>query len=109
MVIPSFPFQIINWSLVPVERHNGEQSHADWQVMQVGNIRIRRLQYAPGYKADHWCKKGHIIHCLEGSMTTELDDGRLMLLEKGSTYIVGDDCEAHRTFTNEGCILFVVD
>jgi hypothetical protein len=42
-------------------------------------------------------------------MTTELDDGRLMLLEKGSTYIVGDDCEAHRTFTNEGCILFVVD
>jgi quercetin dioxygenase-like cupin family protein len=109
MVIPSFPFQIINWSLVPAERHNGEQSHADWQVMQVGNIRIRRLQYAPGYKADHWCKKGHIIHCLEGSMTTELDDGRLMLLEKGSTYIVGDNCEAHRTFTDQGCILFVVD
>lgn len=109
MVIAPHPFQIIDWSLLPKERHSGESSYADWQVIQIGNIRIRRLEYAPGYKADHWCKKGHIIHCLEGSMTTELEDGRAMELHKGSTYIVGDESEAHRTFSEEGCVLFVVD
>lgn len=109
MVIPKIPFSIINWQAIPAERHAGEEGHADWQIVNAGGIRIRRMEYAPGYKADHWCKKGHIIHCLEGSMTTELEDGRFMKLEKGQTYVVGDDCEAHRTFTEEGCSLLVVD
>jgi quercetin dioxygenase-like cupin family protein len=109
MNIPPFPFEIINWTNIPEERHDGESAYALWQVIKVGEIRIRRMQYAPGYKADHWCKKGHIIHCIEGNMTTELDDGRHMKLEKGLTYIVGDNCEAHRTYTEDGCVLFVVD
>jgi quercetin dioxygenase-like cupin family protein len=109
MEIPVFPFQIIDWSSVPAERHDGEKAYALWQVMHVGDIRIRRMEYKPGYKADHWCRKGHIIHCLEGSMVTELEDGRMMELATGATYIVGDDCEAHRTFSEGGCVLFVVD
>lgn len=109
MTIPSFPFQIIDWSTVPTERHEGETAYALWQVFKVGEIRVRRMEYTPGYKADHWCSKGHIIHCLEGSMTTELEDGRLMELTAGATYVVGDNNEAHRTFTEGGCVLFVVD
>ncbi|MDB5197377.1 MAG: cupin domain protein [Flaviaesturariibacter sp.] len=109
MTIPAFPFQIIDWTTVPAQRHEGETGYALWQVVSVGAIRIRRMEYAPGYKADHWCQKGHIIHCLSGAMTTELADGRLTELAAGGTYIVGDGNEAHRTFTVEGCVLFVVD
>jgi hypothetical protein len=109
MQIPKFPFEIIDWDSVPKETHAGETGFALWQVLHVGNIRVRRMEYAPGYKADHWCSKGHIIHCIQGSMVTELEDGRFMPLHAGSTYIVGDDCESHRTYSEHGCILFVVD
>lgn len=109
MTIPVFPFSIIDWSKIAEEEHRGETGFAIWQVLNVGPIRIRRLQYSPNYKADHWCKKGHIIHCLEGKMETELDDGRIMELTAGQTYIVGDDGEAHKTSTEKGCVLFVVD
>lgn len=109
MIISQFPFQIIDWSNVPKEEHQGETGTATWQILAVGNIRIRKLVYSANYKADHWCTKGHIIHCIEGEMNTELDDGRIMKLSAGRTYIVGDNCEAHRSFTLDGCILFVVD
>jgi quercetin dioxygenase-like cupin family protein len=75
----------------------------------MGDIRIRKVEYSAGYKADHWSHKGHIILCTEGEKTTELDDGRIMKLTTGMTYFVGDDCEAHRTSTLIGCKLFIVD
>lgn len=109
MTIPQFPFQIINWNDIPKEERQGETGSATWQVLHVGNIRIRKLIYSPNYKADHWCNKGHIIHCVEGQINTELDDGRIMKLSTGMTYIVGDNCEAHKTSTQNGCVLFVVD
>ena len=109
MFIPAFPFQLIDWRSVDSEIHNGESAFATWQVLKVGNIRIRKMIYEPGYKADHWCSKGHIFYCLQGEMTTELADGRLMILEEGMTYVVGDNNEAHRTFTISGCTVFVVD
>ena len=107
--IASFPFQAIDWTMVPKTEHKGETGSAFWQVQQVNDIRVRLVEYTAGYKADHWCSKGHIILCLEGEMDTELDDGRIMKLTAGMTYSVGDDCEAHRTSTKNGCKLFIVD
>ena len=75
----------------------------------MGDIRIRKVEYSAGYRADPWCKKGHIILCTEGEMGTELDDGRMMKLSAGMTYFVGDDCELHRTSSKNGCKLFIVD
>jgi quercetin dioxygenase-like cupin family protein len=75
----------------------------------INNIRVRMVEYSPGYKADHWCKKGHIIYCIEGEMDTELEDGRIIKLTEGMTYFVGDNSEAHRTSTKNGCKLFIVD
>ena len=109
MNITSFPFQTLNWSSIPKEEHKGETGMAWWQVQQVNNIRVRMVEYSPGYKADHWCSKGHIILCLEGEMDSELDDGRSMKLTKGMCYFVGDKNEAHRTTTSTGCKLFIVD
>ena len=109
MNISSFPFQTLDWSSVKKEEHKGETGFAIWQVFMMGNVRVRKVEYSPNYKADHWCSKGHIIHCIEGEMDTELDDGRIMNLKEGMTYFVGDNCEAHRTSTKNGCKLFIVD
>jgi quercetin dioxygenase-like cupin family protein len=107
--IDSCPFQTLDWSTVPKEEHKGDRGMANWQVQKVNNIRVRKVEYSAGYLADHWCSKGHIIYCLEGEMETELLDGRMFTLSKGMCYFVGDDNEAHRSSSKEGCILFIVD
>ncbi|HKC35665.1 MAG TPA: DHCW motif cupin fold protein [Chitinophagaceae bacterium] len=109
MTIKQFPFQTLDWSSVPEQEHKGETGSVKSQVFMMGDIRIRKIEYSPDYKADHWCSKGHIILCLEGEMNTELDNGRIMRLTAGMTYFVGDDCEAHRSSTKNGCKLFIVD
>jgi hypothetical protein len=105
----TLPFQTLNWSSIPKEEHKGETGVAYWQTQKVNDIRVRMVEYSPGYKADHWCSKGHIILCTDGEMETELEDGRIHKLSKGMTYFVGDNCEAHRSSTKEGCKLFIVD
>jgi quercetin dioxygenase-like cupin family protein len=107
--LDSFPFQTLDWSSIPKEEYKGETGVAYWQVQQINDIRVRVVEYSTGYKADHWCSKGHIILCLEGEMNTELEDGRVMNLQKGMCYFVGDNNEAHRTSTATGCKLFIVD
>jgi quercetin dioxygenase-like cupin family protein len=105
----TIPFTTTDWNLVPSERHDGEKGYALWKVLQFGNIRVRRVEYSPGYIADHWCDKGHIIFCIEGEMTTELKDGRTFVLKKGMSYQVGDNSDSHRSFTKDGASLFIVD
>jgi hypothetical protein len=109
MNISSFPFQTLDWSSIPKEEHKGETGVAYWQTQMVNNIRVRMVEYSPGYKADHWCSKGHIILCTEGEMDTELKDGRILTTSKDMCYFVGDNCEAHRSSTKTGCKLFIVD
>ena len=109
MHIKEFPFQTQDWSSVTKTEHTGENGIAYWQTQYVNDIRVRKVEYTPGYKADHWCSKGHIILCLEGEMHTELQDGRILKLTAGMTYFVGDNCEAHQTLTQTGCKLFIVD
>lgn len=109
MHLPSFPFQTLDWSSIPKEEHKGITGIAYWQVFMMNDIRVRIVKYSPNYLADHWCSKGHIIFCIEGEMETELQDGRKFMLTKGMTYHVGDNCEAHRSSTVNGCKLFIVD
>lgn len=109
MEIKNIPFTVIDWEEVVPEEHRGETGKAIWKVLKFGDIRIRTVEYTPGYFADHWCKKGHVIYILKGEMTTELDDGRKITLKEGFSYVAGDDMEAHRTFTETGVKFFVVD
>ena len=110
MIIDSaIPFAAIDWSCIPDERHDGERGFAVWKVIHAGNIRVRRLEYSPGYLADHWCSKGHIVYCVDGEMTTELNDGRTFVLKNGMSYHVGDNSGSHRSFTESGATLFIVD
>ncbi len=109
MQIAPFPFQTINWAAIPREVHPGITGTAWWQIFMMNNIRVRMVEYSPGYLADHWCSKGHIILCMSGEMNTTLQDGRVFTLTPGMTYHVGDDCEAHQSHTEMGCTLFIVD
>ncbi len=109
MKIDSFLFQTLDWSTVPKEERKGETGKAYWQVQHVNDIRVRIVEYTPGYKADHWCSKGHVMFCLDGEMDTQLEDGRIFKLSKGMCYFVGDNNEPHRSSTATGCTLFCVD
>lgn len=109
MHIRDIAFGITDWSAVTPTEHPGETGLARWRTCQFGEVRVRMVEYSPGYLADHWCRKGHVLLCLEGELRTELEDGRVFVLRPGMSYQVADDAEAHRSFTEQGARLFVVD
>ena len=109
MDIKDIPFGITDWATLEPTEHAGETGSAYWRTRQFGPIRVRMVEYTPGYLADHWCNKGHILLCLEGELHTELPDGRRFTLTPGMSYQVADDAEPHRSFTEVGARLFVVD
>lgn len=109
MQISDVPFAVTDWSEIERIEHKGEQGVAYWQTRNFGSIRVRMVEYSPGYLADHWCSKGHILLCLEGELNTELSDGRKFILTPGVSYQVADNAEPHRSFTKIGAKLFVVD
>jgi hypothetical protein len=110
MKIPALPFTVTDWSQVPVTTHPGETGQALWRTVNIGDIRIRMVEYTPGYLADHWCDKGHILFVIEGELDTELKDGRTFKLTAGCSYQVSDFGDApHRSVTRTGAKLFIVD
>jgi quercetin dioxygenase-like cupin family protein len=109
MNMVSIPFGTTDWANIEVTTHPGETGMAFWRTQHFGEIRVRMVEHSPGYLADHWCKKGHILLCLEGEMDTELEDGRVFKLTPGISYQVADGAEAHRSSTKSGAKLFIVD
>ena len=109
MHMSEIPFGITDWSEIERTEHSAETGVAFWQTQEFGGIRVRLLEYSPGYLADHWCVKGHILFCVEGELHTELDDGREFVLKPGMSYQVADNAEPHRSSTPIGAKLFVVD
>ena len=109
MQMSSILFETTDWSdIVPTE-HKGQNGVAYWRTRHFGNIRVRMVEYSEGYFADHWCSKGHILLCIEGELHTELEDGRKFILKPGMSYQVSDDAERHRSHTEVGAKLFIVD
>ena len=109
MELRGIPFEVTDWESVSAERHAGQTGFAEWRTKQYGDIRVRLIRYSPGYRADHWCAKGHIIFCVHGEMLTRLEDGREFTRRAGMSYQVGAGPPAHGTATASGVTLFVVD
>ncbi len=109
MEMTAIAFGTTDWSQVESSEHAGETGKAIWRTRQFGGIRVRMVEYTPGYLADHWCSKGHILLCLAGELHTELDDGRRVVLRPGMSYQVADNAEAHRSSAPSGATLFIVD
>lgn len=113
MKMDAFAFGTTDWADVERTAHQGETGVAYWRTRCFGDshnpIRVRMVEYTPGYLADHWCKKGHILFCMEGELETTLEDGRKFVLTAGMSYQVGDNAEAHQSYTRTGARLFIVD
>lgn len=113
MKLSDIPFGITDWSQIEPTKHLGERGEALWRTQYFGDdenkIRVRMVDYSAGYLADHWCRKGHILFCLAGQLDTELKDGRCFTLKPGMSYQVADNAEAHRSSSNTGARLFIVD
>ena len=109
MKIQDVPFCFTDWSQITPTQHSGETGLALWRTLETGNIRVRMVEYSPGYMADHWCERGHVLLVLEGELITELKDGRQFKLTAGTSYQVADDVAPHRSHTETGAKLFIVD
>lgn len=105
----NIPFQTIDWNKIPKAEHEGETGVAYWQTLEFEGLRVRIVEYSPGYVANHWCKKGHIVHCLEGEVVNEQESGSISVLKKGMSYVVSDDLSSHRSVTRNGSILMIID
>ncbi len=109
MQITDIPFGITDWKNIKPTEHPGVTGKALWRTQHFGAIRVRMVEYTPGYLADHWCEKGHILLCLAGRLETELADGRKFIRTPGVSYQVADHAEPHRSSTEVGATLFIVD
>lgn len=90
-------------------KHKGENGIALWQIVQFDGLRLRVVEYSNGYLADHWCQKGHIVHCLDGEFISELKTGEKIKLTKGDTYVVSDELSSHRSVSQNGVKLLIID
>jgi quercetin dioxygenase-like cupin family protein len=107
--IQEVPFTTIEWSSQPATEHPGETGVATWRTFERGNIRVRMVEYSPGYVADHWCSRGHVLLVLEGELVTELENGESHVLRAGQSYQVAEGAAPHRSRTTGGAKLFIVD
>lgn len=109
MKMQNIPFGTTDWGKIERVEKSAMSGQAFWRTQQFGDVRVRMVEYTPGYESDHWCAKGHILLCLEGELHTELEDGRSFTLTPGMSYQVADNAEAHRSTSELGVVLFIVD
>jgi len=110
MDIKNTPFTFTNWSEVPAEEYKGETGTSFWRVFEQGNIRVRIVEYSPGFRSDHWCPRGHVLLVLEGELTIELKDGQVYRMTPGTSFQAADDeANPHLAHTDKGAKVFIVD
>ena len=109
MQIQDVPFCTVDWDKIVPTEHAGVTGKAYWRTFEMGNIRVRMVEYTPGYLANHWCSRGHVLLVLESELVTELSDGRKFTLTAGTSYQVANEVNPHRSYTENGAKLFIVD
>jgi hypothetical protein len=102
-------FQTTDWDNIPLTESAGESGVAYYRTLNFQGFRVRMVEYSKNYRADHWCKAGHIVYCIDGEMTCELADGRSFTMRKGMSYTVSDDASMHRSYSASGVKLMIVD
>jgi len=110
MKIVDVPFTVTDWDRVPRVEHPGETGTSHWRTVEAGNVRARIVEYSAGYRADHWCARGHVFWVIEGELSVELKDGRRRELKKGMSFQAADDDQnPHLARTAGGARVFIVD
>jgi hypothetical protein len=98
------------WSALPPEEHPGDSGTSFWRILEMGQVRTRVVDYSAGFRADHWCERGHVMILLEGSLTLALADGRRFELGRGEGFLLPDDeSNPHAASSESGARVFIVD
>ncbi|HMC96224.1 MAG TPA: DHCW motif cupin fold protein [Flavobacteriales bacterium] len=105
----NIPFQVTDWDKLPTTVVNGSSGTATVRIQQLGDLRIRMIEYSANYRADHWCRLGHLVFVLEGELISELESGAITVLKAGSSYAVSDGLSSHRSRTVGPVKLLIVD
>jgi len=110
MKIQNISFTITDWKKIRPVEYKGESGTSFWRTIESGNIRVRIVEYSPGFKSDHYCYRGHIVLVLEGELCIKLKDGQTFLLDKGMSFQAEDDkTNPHLAYTETGAKVFIVD
>lgn len=109
MKITNVPFGIVDWDSIEAIEQKGITGIGYRKTVQVNDITMSKVEYTPGYVADHWCAKGHILFVVEGTLIMEMEDGEKFELTAGMSYHVADDITSHRSCTETGVKIIVVD
>jgi hypothetical protein len=110
MKIEGVPFGVTDWDAVPAVEHRGAAGTSFWRTIEAGNLRVRRVDYSPGFESDHWCARGHVLHVFEGELGVRLKDGREFILSRGMSFLAEDDAEnPHLAWSGRGARVFIVD
>lgn len=109
MKITDMPLTIADFDAVAAERTMGESGFAGSRTIERNDIRVRMIEYSPGYLADHWCTRGHIALVVKGDLLLEIDDGRSFKLKAGMGFLAADGRDAHRVYSENGARVFIVD
>lgn len=110
MKIENIPFTVTEWSGVTAVEHRGETGTSLWRVFQSGGLRVRIVDYAAGFRSDHWCARGHVLYVLDGELFVDLKSGSRHRLNAGMSFQAGDDdANPHLAWTRTGARVFIVD
>jgi quercetin dioxygenase-like cupin family protein len=107
--IEGVPYTHIDWAELKPTEQAGTTGKVTSRMVETGNLRIRTLEFSPGYMADHWCERGHVVYVLDGEVVHETSDGKMSVLTAGQSYAVSDGAPGHRTFTRSGAKVFILD
>lgn len=105
----NIPFTIIDWNQIPTIVHQGNTGTVTSRTIQYPGLRMRIVEYSEGYLADHWCRKGHVVYCLEGEVINEQENGENFILKKGMSYVVSDELSSHRSNARGKVKLLIID
>jgi hypothetical protein len=111
MKLTNMPEAVTDWSSISAVTVPGASAVAKARTRQLGDVTLRVVEYTPGYLADHWCSKGHVIYVIAGELTIEHQDDRpACALSAGMSWHVADDEEpSHRVRSKAGATVFILD
>lgn len=109
MDIDNLKTQKINWNNLPEQELIGESGKSVYKEIISGNFHIRLAEYSANYSSDHWCDKGHIIHCISGAFVMLLKNGNDIIINAGESIILGGS-NPHKASTGDvPAVMFIID
>ena len=69
MKIPTLPFTVTDWSQIAPTKHPGETGEALWRTLSIGDLRVRMVEYSPGYFAEHAARTGYQASMAPGTFS----------------------------------------